>query len=308
MSEKKQPEKKGGGKKTLLVVFILILLGLNGVMLWLHYDTEKKHEVAIAEKNTEIDTLKVEAAQLLEDLEAAKAQAEQLGLDTAELGAQIIELEKLNKTLQRTKNAGYAQARKYKAQLAGYKELLLKKDKEIAMKDSTIKVQQGNIDQLETEKGDLNTQVTSLTDERDDLQGQVDIASILRAENVVVTMLNSKGKEYSKQPFKAKKIDKIKIVFNLGNNAVAETGTKPIAIRIVEPSGSALYDIASGGGSFMANGKEVFYSAKQGIMFANKKEVVNFMYVKGSEYKSGLHKVEIYEGENIIGEGSFNVK
>ena len=58
----------------------------------------------------------------------------------------------------------------------------------------------------------------------------------------------------------------------------------------------------------MANGKEIFYSAKQEVMFSNKKEGVDFMYAKGSEFQSGVHNIEIYEGENLIGTGAFRVK
>ena len=225
MSDQPQEQKKGGGKKVALIIIILLLVGVNGFQIWRHFDTEKKHEVAIEEKNTEITDLKDEAAQLLADLEATKAQAEQLGLDTAELGMQIRELNSSIATLERTKNIGWGKYNAIKGQIAGLKELLLKKDQEIAMKDSTINMQKADIDSLNVEKNDLKTNVTTLTDERDGLQVKVDIASILRAENIAITMLNAKGKEYEKQPWKAKKIDKIKIKFNIANNAVADAGT-----------------------------------------------------------------------------------
>ena len=308
MSE--QPtEKKGGGKKVLLIIFIVLLAGINAFQIWMSMEEKKKHETEITEKNTQIDSLRTEAAQLLADLEAAKAEAAQLGLDTAQLGAQIRELQTLNAELKRTKNIGWSKYNAIKGQIAGFKELLLKKDQEIAMKDSTINIQKANIDSLNVEKNALKADITNLTDERDNLQSKVDIASVLKAENIKITMVNEKGKEYEKEPFKAKKIDKLKITFNLAKNPVAETGTKPIAIRIVEPGGAALYDLATGGGSFTSkDGKEIFYSAKQEIMFANKSEKLNFMYSKGSLFKAGSHEVEVYEGENLIGKGIFNVK
>lgn len=307
MSE--SPEKKpGGGKKIGLLLGILILLGVNGFQVWMHFQTQEKHKTEITEKDTEIEGLKEEAAQLLADLEESRNRAEELGLNVDSLNAQIEELKIINEELKRTKNAGWAKYNAIKGQLAGFKELLVKKDLELAAKDSLLNEQKANIDSLKIDKNKLESEKTDLTNERDGLKAKVDIASVLRAENISVSMLNNKGKEYTKQPFKAKKIDKLKIVFNLANNPVAEVGTKAISIRIVEPGGAALYDLATGGGSFTSEGKEIFYSAKQDIMFANKKENVNFMYVKGSEFKSGAHNVEVYEGSNIIGIGAFTVK
>ena len=303
------PEKKsGGGKKILLIIFILLLAGINGFQVWMHFDNEKKHQTEIEEKNTEIESLKEEAAQLLADLEASKAQAEQLGLDTAQLGAQIRELKISINTLEKEKRLGWNKYYAIKGQIDGFKELLIKKDAEIASKDSLLKVQKANIDSLNIDKNKLEAEKNELSNERDDLKAKVDRASVLKAENVAISFLNEKGKEYNKEPFKAKKIDKLKITFNLARNAVAESGTRAISIRIIEPGGAALYDLATGGGSFNSDGKEIFYSAKQDVMFANKNEKVNFMYAKGSEFKSGGHTVEIYEGEILIGAKPFLVK
>jgi len=303
------PEKKsGGGKKILLIVFILLLAGINGFQVWMHFQNEEKHQSEITEKDTEIEGLKEEAAQLLTDLEEARNRAEELGLNVDSLNVQIEELRAINDDLERTKNAGWAKYRAIKGQIAGFKELLVKKDVEIAAKDSLMAIQKANIDSLQVDKNKLITEKTELTNERDGLQSKVNIASVLRAENIVITMLNAKGKEYTKQPWKVKKIDKIKIAFNLGKNAVADAGTRAISIRIVEPGGAALYDLATGGGSFSADGKEIFYSAKQDIMFANKNEMVNFMYAKGSLFKAGEHTLEIYEAENLIGKGKFTTK
>lgn len=302
------PENKSGGKKVFLLLGILILVGVNGFQVWMHFQNKEKHKTEIAEKDTEIEGLKEEAAQLLADLEAAKAKAEELGLNIDSLNVQIEELKALNASLQSEKRIGWNKYYAIKGQIDGFKELLVKKDGEIAAKDSLLAVQKANIDSLQVDKNKLEAEKTELTNIKDGLQAKVDIASILRAENIAISVLNEKGKEYADQPFKAKKIDKVKITFNLAKNPVAEVGTREISIRIIEPDGAALYDLATGGGSFNVDGKDIFFSAKQDIMFASKKEVVNFMYTKGSMFKLGAHSVEIYEGTNIIGTSSFLVK
>ena len=302
------PESKSGGKKVFLIIGILILVGVNAFQVWMHFNNQEKHKTEIAEKDTEIDGLKEEAAQLLADLEAAKAKAEELGLNVDSLNVQLEELRALNADLESEKRIGWNKYYAIKGQINGFKELLVKKDGEIAAKDSLLAAQKADIDSLKVDKNKLETEKNELTNERDDLQAKVDVASVLRAEKIQIIAVNAKGKEYDSQPYKAKKIDKLKITFNLAKNPVAETGTREISIRISEPGGTALYDLATGGGSFTVDGKEVFFSAKQDIMYSNKYEAVNFMYSKGSLFKAGGHTVEIYEGSNIIGVGTFSVK
>lgn len=307
MSEQPQ-EKKENGKKILLIIFILILAGINGFQYYMHLENEKEHASQITQKNEQIDGLVAKADSLIADLNQRKEELAKLGADTANLGAQIRELIVERDKYKKGYQGGWNKAARLQKEIDAKIVILKQRDDEIARLTAANAQLDSNVKVLQVEKTELNTQVTSLTDERDGLKKKVDIASVLRAENMSVTMLNAKGKEYEKQPFKGKKIDKLKIAFNLGKNDVAEVGTKPIAIRIVEPGGAALYDLATGGGSFTSNGKEMFYSAKQDIMFSNKNEKVNFMYAKGAEFKTGDHTVEIYEGESLIGKANFSVK
>ena len=90
---------------------------------------------------------------------------------------------------------------------------------------------------------------------------------------------------------------------------MAKKDTKELILRIIEPSGTVLFDLSSGGGSFTnAEGKTDFYTDKQNVMFDNSKQTITFLYSKGSEYEEGTYKVEVYAQGYLIGEGSFVVK
>jgi hypothetical protein len=79
-------------------------------------------------------------------------------------------------------------------------------------------------------------------------------------------------------------------------------------MRLIEPDGSALYNLSTGSGTFMLNGEETFYTAKRDIVFDNTQQAVSFVYSKGAEYKRGLHTIEIYADGHQIGKTTFTLK
>jgi hypothetical protein len=170
-------------------------------------------------------------------------------------------------------------------------------------------------DELFSENTNLKTKTVRLTDsistidrEKRQLAEKVNIASALKAESLDITAINEKGKERDKGEYRAKQIDRIKIAFNLGENNVAKIETKDIYMRLIEPDGAAVFDMATGGGTFMFENQETFFTAKQEILFDNTRQPVSFVFDKGTPYKTGKYTVELYADGFKIGQGSFVVK
>jgi hypothetical protein len=161
---------------------------------------------------------------------------------------------------------------------------------------------------LKTQKVRLADSINVIDREKRQLAEKVTIASALKAESLEISAINERGKERDRGEYRAKQIDRIKVAFNLGENNVAKIETKDIYMRLIEPDGAAVFDMATGGGTFMFNGQETFYTAKQEILFDNTKQPVSFVFSKGTPYKSGRHTVELYADGFKIGEGNFVVK
>ncbi len=161
---------------------------------------------------------------------------------------------------------------------------------------------------LNKEKTEMNDSILSLRNTRNALAQQVAIASILKSENIKVTILNKKDKEFDKKFYRTKEIYKLKVTFNLADNKVARKDDKKILFRLIEPSGNVLYDAALGGGFFTVDGKEMPYTDKRLIRFENTRQEIKFFYLKGSDYSKGIHRVELFADGIKIGESSFEVK
>ncbi len=303
--------KKSGSNKGLLIAFIIILAAINGVQLFFNLSqnkTIKQQTSTLADNKTSIDSLNVQLETAIKDLNARKDEIAQLGGDTTRLGEQIRQLIKEKKQLQAS---SYNYQKKYndiKDKIEAANRIREDADKEVerlkvmlAQQDTIITNQKVTIVQREDS-------IIKITTEKNKLAEKVAIASVLKAENFKIEALNAKGKADTDGEFKAKKIDKVRVSFTLAENKVAEKGGREVIFRLIEPDGAALFDLANGGGSFQFEGKEVFYTMKQTILFENKGQKVTYEYKKGSPFKAGNHKVEIYTEGFKIGEATFLVK
>ena len=121
--------------------------------------------------------------------------------------------------------------------------------------------------------------------------------------------ITARGKEKDGGTYRARRIDKLKIDFDLAANPISQNGTREVFIRILDPEGAILSDMATGSGTFMAGGRETVYTAKQDIEYSNDGTTASVIYSRGGQpLKKGEHTIEVYSEGFRIGTGTFKVK
>ncbi|HVD96648.1 MAG TPA: hypothetical protein VNB90_00495 [Cytophagaceae bacterium] len=291
-----------------LIAIIIALLGVIGYLLYTNStksDTIAKQEDKIESDSATINAKVKELEELNLALTRAKMEMDELGKSNDTLNQQLVQL---NEYIKQVKAGNAKQISNLSSKLSEYKKLLESKDQEIVTLRAKTDSLSTEVSTLNQQKSQMGDSIAALNSVKSELAQQVAIASILKAENIHVTAINKKDKELSKDEYKAKDIVKLKVMFNLGDNKVARKDNKQIHMRLIEPSGTVLYDAAAGGGFFNADGKDIPYTDKKTVKFDNTKQQVGFVYVKGSEYKSGNYTVEIYADGIKIGETQFTVK
>jgi len=199
------------------------------------------------------------------------------------------------------------QIRKLKSRVEGYRELLVLKDTEIAqLKIVNEELVVENKD-LKVERNELNQTIRVGKKTEEKLAEKVKVASRLEAEKIVVEALSKKGKTRADE-FRARQLDKLKVEFVIAKNDVAPISGKEILMRIIDGNDNVLFDVARGSGTFVLDGSETFYTAKQEILFDNSEQAISFLYDKGSEYLPGRYVMEIYTDGYLMGSKSFRVK
>jgi len=303
-------------RKTLLWAALAVLLLLNLVLVYFIYH-EKQENLAkdeiITAKTEEVLSIKTKLDSISTELDLKIAEIQKLGGSVDSLVALKAQLEKDKKEL---KNASTYSAASYNQKIKNYESVLSEKDGEIArlkqeLGVATTKNEELNqkVTGLESEKQLLADSVSTYSAQNKELAEKVTLASALHAENVTVNAVSSKGKEREGGKYKAKRIDKLRVNFKLAENAVAKQNEKEIYLRVLDPDGAVLSDMATGSGSFIFNGRELIYSSKQTVSFTNTGQSVDIFYGRGGiPMKDGKYAIELYSEGFKIGQGDFTVK
>ena len=297
------PEKKSN-KAAIIIALLSIIVIIQSIKIYLDY----KDKVEIKEQKANVEE---ELGTTMQRLTEIKTELDQKIVEIQKLGGDISDLQKakveVESQLKRNVTRSRKEIEELKGKVEGYEELLKLKDDEIEKLKSVNKVLYSENKTLKTEKNQLNDSINSLAKNKEELATKVAIASQLKAENIAVMALNSKGKE-RESPFKNRQLEKLKVEFNLAENKVAPIEGKKILIRVIDENGQVIFDVARGSGTFILNGKEEFFTASQEILFDNTRQKLTYVYEKGSEYPSGNYRVEIYSEGYLLGNSQFTVK
>lgn len=303
-------------RKTLLWAALAILALLNIVLLYFFYQERQENDskdTVIAAKTEEVLVTKTKLDSISAQLDLRIAEIQQLGGSVDSLVALKAELEKDKQSL---KNLNSFSAKKYEDKIRSYEAVLRQKDEDIAKLKEELGIVTAENEELnqqvtglKSEKQALSDSVSTYSAQNRELVEKVTLASALHAENIEVNAISSKGKERDGGKYKAKRIDKLKVSFKLSDNAIAKQNEKDIYLRILDPQGAVLSDMATGSGAFIFNGREMIYSSKQLITFTNSQQTVDILYGRGGiALKSGKYVIELYSEGFKIGQGDFTVR
>jgi len=303
-------------RKTLLWAALAVLALLNIVLLYFFYQERQENDskdTIIAAKTEEVLFTKTKLDSISAQLDAKIAEIQQLGGSVDSLIALKQQLEKDKQSL---KNLNTYSAKKYEDKIRSYEAILNQKDQDIAQLKEELGIVTAKNEELtqtvtglQGERQALSDSVTNYAVQNRELSEKVTIASALRAENISVNALSSKGKEREGGNYKARRIDKLKVSFVLGSNSIAKQDRKEVYLRILDPNGAVLSDMATGSGAFIYNGREMIYSSKESINFDNTRQTMDIMYGRGGvPLKDGKYTVELYSEGFKIGQGDFTVK
>ncbi|GAB2788358.1 hypothetical protein GCM10027275_36560 [Rhabdobacter roseus] len=310
-------------RKNLLWAALAVLALLNVVLLYFFYQERQENETKdtiIAAKTEEVLSTKIKFDSISVQLDAKIAEIQQLGGSVDSLISLKAQLEK---DMQSLKDMNTYSARKYEDKIKNYVAILAQKDTEIVRLREELGIVTAQNEELSEKLSGLETERESLQSERQalsdsmstfaaqnrELSEKVSLASALRAESISVNSITSKGKERDGGNYRARRIDKLKVTFKLADNPIARQNQKEIYLRVLDPNGAVLSDMATGSGAFLHNGREMIYSSKELINFTNSRQEVSIMYGRGGlPLKDGKYAVELYSEGFRIGQGEFTVK
>ena len=310
-----RPEKRNSSRNYLIIA-LMVLIGMNVLQLYFWYQERemgKTKDATIAAKTEEVLAAKTKLDSISSQLDLKISEIQQLGgnIDSLLTVRDQLEIDKRN-----LRNVNNFDDRKYAQRIREYESMLTQKDEEIARlrrENGILSAQNKTLSEENTglrgEKQALFDSVVTYSSRNQELEKKVTIASALRAENILVNAINARGKESKGGVYKARRLDKINVSFRLGENGLAQQNGKTMYIRILDPSGAVVSDMATGSGEFIYNGQGMVYTAAQSIQFDNSRQQVRFVYGRGGQrFNEGRHVVEVYAEGFKIGESEFAVE
>ncbi len=307
MTKEEQPEENTPGTdkgKNILIIVLIILVILSGWRL-LNDHREK------SQKNEEILILTEENSDLNIRLDSMTFQLDLRIQEIEKLGGNVDSLVRIKEQLIRERqietNRSASEIAALNERIDGYSGLLKEKDTDIIkLREQNQQLFSENIE-LKSSKAEVEEEVVKLNIKADELEEKVTIASQLKAEDIVVAAVNSRGRERIDE-FRNRQLSKLKVSFTIAENKVAPEGLRDVYIQVLTPNDQVIFDIAKGSGTFELDGKEVFYTSRQDFIFNNSQQQLTYYYEKGSDYPSGLYTVRVYAEGTEIGSSTFEVK
>ncbi|MEZ0612267.1 hypothetical protein ACAW74_27405 [Fibrella sp. WM1] len=312
-SNQQRPKTNGA-----LLAALVLMTGLAGVTSYLYFDKKgvaETQEVTIAERVEELSNTRVKLDSISTALDAKIAEVQKLGGDVTELQNVKAKLEADKASLARGAKLSRAAVASYEVKIREYMAYLAEKDTLIANLQREKEVLVADNSTLNTENTTLKTRRQQLEDtvalvatQNQELATKVTRASALKAQNVKVYAVNSRGKVKEDDEYKAKRIDKIKLTYSLLDNPLTAEEPKDVFVRVLDPDGAVVSDMANGSGTFSAGGDEMVYTVKQTVNYDRNGKSVELLYSRGTQYRPGKYTIELYSEGFKIGAGEFAVR
>lgn len=290
-----------------LIVVIVLLLILLIVSVVMNYNLRKENKIIQQEKTETINRLdsviivRVEIEKELQQstIDLIRFKGISSSLDSL-LGEANEKIEKQKKKISLlAKQAD--KTKELEKELAEFRKL---RDFYIEKIDSLI---QEN-DLLQEEVASQKVAIVELQVERESLQKKVDIASIIKSQDIFATCFKEKRGGKLAKTVIAKKTKKIDVCFTLTENLITEKGKKDIFIKIVSPEGVTITDGSSGTFTMADSEKEAQYTFKETVDYEQKVIDQCVTWQQTNPYTPGNYQIELYYNGYLSGMGGFILK
>jgi nitrate reductase NapE component len=305
--------KKNNLRTILTGVLVVALLGTWGYIIWDKNntkDTLAQKETVIASTSTQRDELQkelAEATMLYDNLKTSNSKK-----DSA-ITAQDRDIAEKRERIQALLNKVNATQQ----ELSTARIMIASLNGDIASYQAQVEVLQGQNVALTEEKRAIVADrdritrnldsTTTVLKSRNDI---IDVGSTLHASNFSISGIKEKNSGKEKSTSTAKRVDKLRISFDLNENMIAQPGTKEIFVVITAPDGSPVAVEALGSGKFNTReGQEKIYTQKLDVNYIqNKKQTVSFDWKQNKDFNTGNYKIEVYNNGFKVGEASKPLK
>jgi hypothetical protein len=300
-------QKSNNARSIILGVLVVALLGTWGYII---YDKNKVKET-IDQKETVIATTSTQRDELQKELEDAAMRYDMLKTSNSKKDSTITAKDKDIEDKRTRIQALLSKANATQAELSEARRLIASMNGDIEGYKNQVEILQGQKIQLTQEKVAVTQQRDKIQKDYDsttvvikDKENMIDIGSTLHASNFNILGINEKNNGREKTTSTAKKVDKLRITFDLDENMITPSGSKELYVCITAPDGTPIAVEALGSGTFSTReGLEKPFTQKVDVNYVqNKRSTVSFDWKQNSNFLTGNYKIEVFNNGFKVGE------
>jgi len=300
--------KKSDWRTFLSIGLVIALLGTWAYIIW---DKSKTKEI-FQEKDTQYASVITEKDTLQSLLDEATMRYDLLKTNNAKQDSTITSKDREISEKRARIQSLLSKANATQAELAEAKRLIASLNTDITGYKEQVELLKGQNLQLTQEKEAVTQEkiiveknfdsAKTVIKQKEDL---IDIGSTLHVSNFNITGVQEKRNGKEKQTTTAKKVDKLRITFDLDENRIATSGPKDLYVSITAPDGSPVAVEALGSGKFTTReGEDKFFTHKVEINYTQgQRQTVSFDWKQNTNFATGNYKIEVFHNGFKIGEG-----
>lgn len=316
-TEMSPPPDNTNWRNYLTAGLVVALLGTWGYIIWDKNQTKE----TIQQKETVIANTTSQRDQLQKELEEATMRYDMIKTSSADMAHtkdSIITKQDRDISQKRIKiQQLLAKVNATEAELNEAKSLIGSLNTDILSYKTKIETLEGEKIVLTQEKNMVTLQRDKVLRDLDSAKGiisqkdeVIDVASTLHASNFSILGINEKSSGKEKTTTVAKRVDKLRISFDIDENRTATSGTKYIYVCVFAPDGNPVAVESLGSGKFNTrDGKEKPFTQKIDVNYTQgQRQTLSIDLKQASSFATGDYKIEVYNNGFKIGEGIRSLK
>ncbi|HPR27059.1 hypothetical protein [Lentimicrobium sp.] len=296
----------GNKSRNKSLIIIVILLAALALLTWLYLSTRSRLGSLLEEKEQQRVELQHELDSLITEHNNIKLEygtfSDSLLAKDSIIQANAIEIRKLLDT-----QYEFYKVKKKLDRLRSISQGYLKQIDSLYTVNQELKTENEQIRssyQMEQQKS------SSLQKDKEALTEKVTMAAVLRAYKITASGVRGSG-DKERSTDKAKRVEKVKVCFTLGENPLLSAGAKNIYIRIARPDKIILARGRGDDYSFSYKGEILQYTMRETVNYQNQAMDICTYWINRSAKENlpeGVYVVSVYAEDFEIGQTSFELK
>ena len=162
--------------------------------------------------------------------------------------------------------------------------------------------------QMRDEIEQVTRRTTELTEDKQQLESQVEMASALRAYQIEPFPFRIRGRGREAETDRASRVEQIRVCFLIGENPIIPAGELNVYMRIADPDGNIMRLSDTMEHAFLHMEDTLQYSASQVVNYQNQELNTCMTWERTEEFEPGVYSISLFTDEHRLGETALELR